>query len=139
MRVRSVIAGLIIFGLAACGKASDEHPDQPTLRADRNAVDFGKGFGTAVWIGTAPQESLLIENLGLKPLMIERVEKSGDTAFSIDLPPKLEVAPLDHTFIRITFTPTEEKDYSGAVTIYSNAENEPQKTITLSGTGVKPD
>ncbi len=137
MRVRSVLSGLIMFGLLACGQPSVEHPAEPTLRADRNVIDFGGSFGTAVWLMTEPQESLLLENLGMKPLVIERVDKSGDTAFKIDLPSKLEIDPLGHSFIRITFAPTEEKTYAGAITIFSNSENEPEKTIMLSGTGVK--
>ena len=139
MRVRSVIAGFIIVGLMACGKPADEHPNEPTLRVDRNAVDFGREFNTAVWIGTAPQESLLLENQGLQPLVIESVKQSGDSAFKYELPEKLEIAPLGHSFIRVTFTPTEAKDYAGSLLIVSNAANEPQKTIQLAGKGVKPE
>jgi hypothetical protein len=137
MRVRSVIAGVIILGLMACGKPAEEHPDEPTLRVDRNAVDFGREFGTAVWVESAPQESLLLENVGLQPLVIERVEKSGDAAFSIELPQDLEIEPLGHAFIRVTFNPEEEREYTGALTIFSNAENEPSKVIQLYGKGVK--
>ncbi|MGA9520020.1 MAG: hypothetical protein WBV82_01070 [Myxococcaceae bacterium] len=139
MLVRSVISGFIIVGLMACGKPADEAPNEPTLRVDRNAVDFGREFGTAVWIGTTPQESLLVENLGLQPLVIESVDQAGDSAFKYELPEKREIEPLGHTFVRVTFTPTEAKEYTGSLTIVSNAANEPQKTVQLSGKGVKPE
>ena len=37
--------------------------------------------------------------------------------------------------VKVTFTPTDGKDYSGTITITSDAESQP--TVALSGTGVK--
>jgi hypothetical protein len=139
MRVRSLITGFIIVGLMACGKQSEDHPEAPTLQTDRDSLGFGEEFGQGVWIGTSPQESLLVENLGMQTLHIDHVDKSGDPVFEVDLPEKLDVDPLGHTFIRVIFSPTEARKYSGALTIFSNDAQNPQKVINLSGTGIAPD
>lgn len=112
----------------------------PTLRTDRDSLGFGREFNPpeGVYIGTAPQESLLVENLGVLPLVIERVDKSGDSAFDVDVPETLEIEPLGHSFLRVIFTPTEPRNYSGSLTIVSNDPTNPQKVIMLSGLGIDP-
>lgn len=141
----SVLMGAFIFvALLACGKAPDgqqpgNHPNEPTIVTDRPELQFGLEFDQGVWIGTSKQESLLIENDGLEPLEISNVTKTGDSEFTMELPTDLTVPPLGHTFIRFFFAPKEEKGYSATVTISSNAANEPEKVIQLSGRGVSPD
>jgi hypothetical protein len=39
------------------------------------------------------------------------------------------------TFVQVAFKPTEAKKYEGKLLIQSNAANEPQKEIALSGVG----
>lgn len=107
------------------------------MKVDRDALGFGCEFNSGVYVGgPARQESLYLENVGRKELIISTVEKTGDTEFSMELPTELSVKPLGHTFIRFFFLPDEAKTYAGAITIKSNAANEPQKTIVLNGCGI---
>ena len=138
MRVR-VLLTVIFVGLLACGKAEEEHPQAPTIVLDRDSLGFGQEFGSGVYIGTSKQESLMVQNKGLQTLVISHVDFGGPgaSAFTMELPQKLEVEPLGHLFIRFFFTPLEETIYTATATIVSNAENEPQKSVTISGRGVR--
>jgi hypothetical protein len=115
-----------------------EHPDEPTLSLDREALQFGGEFGQGAYVGTSVQQSLLLQNKGLNKLVIERVEQAGAPVFTLEMPPSLEVEPLGHTFLRVFFAPTDNVAYEGSLTIHSNAVNAPVKTIALTGTGIAP-
>ena len=131
---RVVTFGIIVC-LWGCGKPT--LPDHPQLHLDRDSIGFGQEFGSATFIGTRPQESLLLENGGLEPLVISSVTLTGDSAFTLDGPTSNEVKGKDHTFLRVIFAPTQSKTYSGTLNILSNAENAPQKTVAVTGAGVK--
>jgi hypothetical protein len=133
---RALISSCIFLALLACGKES--LPQKPQLVTDRDSIGFGQEFNRGTFIGTSPQESLLLENRGLTELQITSVSIAGDTAFSIEGPDKLVVKGKDHAFLRIIFTPTAVKNYSGSISIVSNAENFPQKVITVTGRGIQP-
>lgn len=138
VRVSVLTSVATLVALVACGKPAEDHPNEPTIITDRDSLGFGQEFNSGVYIGTSKQESLLIQNDGLQPLTIERIDKTGDSEFSMELPPELKVPGLGHTFVRFFFTPKEEKTYHGTITIVSDAKNQPQKVIQLSGRGVKP-
>src|SRR5262249_847363 len=98
----------ILLALTACGKGHDL-PQQPQLIPDRDTIDFGPSLGYAVYVGTAPQESLQIHNGGSSNLLITSATLSGDPEFTMDGPLSMQVAGLQNTFIRIIFRPTSTK------------------------------
>ena len=127
----------ILLGLTACGKGQDL-PQQPQLIVDRDTIDFGQSLGFATYVGTAPQESLQIHNGGISDLLITSATLSGDPEFTMDGPLSMRVTGLQNTFIRIIFAPSSAKVFSTTLTIVSNAQNAPTKTVAISGKGVNP-
>lgn len=111
-------------------------------------MDFGVADGTAVYVGTAPQESLIISNEGLENLRINSVTKTGDTAFELDQPLKSELKGKERTFLRVIFRPTSApadggtREYSGALSIDANHEVTTEwpnpLQIDLRGRAVRP-
>ncbi len=128
--LRALLASAIVFTLVACGPPP--LPQKPQLITDRDSVGF------LTYLGTQPQESLLLQNEGLETLRITGVTIAGDTAFTLEGPNKLEIKGRDHGFLRIFFAPKEARSYSASITLVSNAENFPQKVVTLTGMGVAP-
>jgi hypothetical protein len=137
MRTFLAIASATIFvALAACGKQT--LPQKPQLSLDRCSVGFAQEFGSGTFIGTRPQESIIIENGGLTDLVISGVTSSGaDTsAFEVSGPTKTTLKGLERAYLRIVFAPTESRCYAMDMNIASNAENAPNATLRISGRGV---
>lgn len=135
MKLTSGLLGLIFVFLAACGK--EELPQKPQLILDRETVTFGQEFGNATYIGTRPQESIVIENGGLEPMQLS-ASFVGDEVFTVEGPLKSTLKGKETTFIRVLFAPLEETDYEGTITLTSNAENASTKILQVSGRGVAP-
>src|SRR5687768_8808744 len=76
--------------LVAC--TPEALPQSPQIHLDRPAVEFGANY-----VGTQPQESLLIENRGQDPLVLQPPVLSGDPAFTVDGPLKTELLSREHT------------------------------------------
>jgi len=127
----------ILLALTACGKGQDL-PQQPQLIVDRDTIDFGQSLGFGVYVGTAPQESLQIHNGGSSDLVITSATLSGDPAFTMNGPLSMRVTGLQNTFIQIIFAPSSARVFNTTLTIVSNAQNAPNKTIAISGKGVAP-
>lgn len=137
MLQRSLFLGFIFFLLTGCGKEG-ALPQKPQLVLDRDSIGFGQEFGSGTFLGTQPQESLLIENGGLENLTLANVTLTGDGEFKLEGPTLNELKGKEHTFLRVLFAPTQVKTYSAVITINSNAENAPTKLVSVSGRGVKP-
>ncbi len=123
---------LIILGNAlGCGK--DSTPQQPQLYVDRDTLTFGG----SVYIGAVPQDSLEIKNNGLDDLILTSTTLTNDgNAFNNVGPTSTQLKGKEHTFVTFYFGPTEARQYTGTFTIVSNAQNTPNKVVTLSATGV---
>lgn len=119
-------------------------PTKPQLIVDRESLGFGQEFGSGVYIGTTKTDSIQLMNGGLEDLKIESAVYSADPSFVAEGPLKLTLKGKETTFIRVTFTPTAEKVYTGSILIVSNADTNatnksaPMKTIGISGRGIKP-
>src|SRR5215831_19228301 len=136
--VHSVVARcslcFIILGYAL-GCAKDSTPQQPQLFVDRDTVTFGG----SVYIGAIPQDSIEIRNNGLDDLIISSTTLTNDgNAFTNVGPNSTVLKGKEHTFVTFYFRPTQARQYTGTFTIASNAQNTPNKVITLTATGVTP-
>jgi hypothetical protein len=149
---RTLLVGLttlaIVSGFAACGQpavpcaADAPLTDKPQVCPDRDSLGFGQEFGSGTRIGTKPQDSLIIRNGGLADLNITNVSFTGDSEFQITTEPATlptGVKGNKYFYIRVIFSPTEAKRYSGTITMASNAENSPSKTFAVTGCGVPAD
>ena len=141
-RLASILGSTIIVASFGCGKVS--LPQKPQLIVDRASLGFGQEFGSCTRIGTAPQDSIKIENGGLEDLIISSVTYSGDSAFMINGPaeggmPKTTLKGKENAFIQVIFTPTAQKIYNGSIELDSNAQatdgGGPKKILTVSGRG----
>ncbi|MBM3325473.1 MAG: choice-of-anchor D domain-containing protein, partial [Calditrichaeota bacterium] len=75
-----------------------------------------------------------IRNIGRAALTIESIE-SGNQVFTTDFDQAVDINPNGSLTISVTFTPRQETDYTGALTITSNDQNERIVEIALTGSG----
>ena len=80
-----------------------------------------------------PSMSFSIMNNG--NLTLNVTEISLPEGFNSDFDNPISIDPQSELFVEVTFNPTEEKDYSGNITVTSNATSG-GNTITASGAGV---
>ena len=132
-----MLASGIIVASFGCGKMS--LPQKPQLIVDRASLGFGQEFGSCTRIGTAPQDSIKLENGGLEDLVISSAKYTGDSVFTIMGPPKTTLKGKEVTFIQVIFMPTAEKVSNGSIEVLSNAEASdaggPKKILAISGRG----
>ena len=102
---------------------------QATLAPLPARVEFGD-----VVAGTDANETLIVENTGNEPLVIESIGVN-DGAFSVSAD-TLEVAPFSSAELVLGFAPEAAGDASGALTFSSNDIAAPTLVIELAGTGV---
>lgn len=102
-------------------------------------MDFGESNGEAVFVGTSPQESLILSNQGLENLTFN-VTKTGDPEFIMDPPLKTELKGKEQTFLRVVFCPTSApgrdggtKLFTGEISIDGNHEVIPPSTLPDGG------
>ena len=130
------VSALAILALSACGEKP--RPTKPFILTDRASIGFDTEFASGTFIGTVPQQSLAITNEGLEDLVISEVSQTGDSAFGFmptTMPP-ITVKGAKQTYIQLTFAPTQERMYMGAIVIKSNADNIKELSIGLSGLGI---
>jgi hypothetical protein len=134
--ILTIASAAIVVALAACGKQT--LPEKPQLILDRCAIGFAQEFGSGTFIGTRPQETLILENGGLNNLTISEVTPSGSdtSAFEVTGPTKTTLKGNERAYVRLVFTPTEARCYAMDLTIKSNAENLPSATVHVSGRGI---
>jgi hypothetical protein len=138
------VSGLLMAGLLSCSTTTSEPlPDAPKIVIFPDSQSFGSDVGFGTYVGTTPQQSFSIKNMGKQTLVISSVSKSGDSAFSF-VGPSVADATADggvvdskqETFIRVTFAPTAAKTYSGKLTIKSNAAT--AELIAIDGGTITP-
>ncbi len=142
---------VILMGLAACGNTAGKPCDGEFLAAkaqlcvDFDSLGFGQEFGTGTYIGTEPPRSLSITNGGITDLVLESVTTNGDPAFRYvaswdgGIGVGAVIKGKQKAFMTVYFKPAQAKAYTGNITIKSNAENAPSKSIGVSGCGVPAD
>jgi len=101
----------------------------PFITLIPEAIDFGE-----VETGYDRYESLMIENTGNAPLVISSIS-SSDPAFTVNWS-QGTIAAGESRSIFVIFAPTQQRTYSGTLTIKSNVAD---KTVALSGRGARED
>lgn len=138
---RALLLAPIILAFAACEK---EPLPGAVLMTDRDSLGFGGEFGSGAFVGTSVTNTLTLWNDGLEDLVISDITLEGqyfrlnDSDPNTPLPIGTAIQTYDRAFIQVFFEPDAAGDFTGTLTIQSNADNEPTKTIGLNGRGVNP-
>jgi len=106
----------------------------PFITAEPDPIEFGEA-------GLYQEQStnLVISNTGGYVLNVTDVRITNDQdgrAFGTDFVEDQAINPGESINVAITFTPVDEIDYTGTVTITSDAANDQSVEIALSGSGV---
>jgi large repetitive protein len=136
--------GLLTTGLlfVACGGPSGGQDagsgSGPRIATFPARVDFGVDAGSPVDVGLVGTATLTIKNSGSGTLTLSSVTLSGDPEFTATRPSSMDIAADAGSDITITFSPMDVRQYSGRITIQSNAKNVPTAGITVMGLGKQP-
>jgi len=105
-----------------------------TLQISASPTSLGFGNLTT---GTSATQSVILTNAGNSALTLSQdtLTGSGFSVTGLALP--LTLSAGQSTSISVAFAPTTTGNFSGTISVTSNATNSPA-TITLSGTGVQP-
>ncbi len=107
-------------------------PAGPVIAVGPASIAFGD-----VLNGETATETVTISNTGGADLTISSITVAG-ASFTLDQTgTATTVAPNGSTTFDVTFSPTADGEYSGTVTVASDAPGSPTE-ITLSGAGVTP-
>jgi hypothetical protein len=143
MQLRTRWLPIFFFALAGCGNET-EIPKEPTLFTDRDEMAFNREFGSGTFVGQTGFNSLVLENRGEGTLQITGITVSAPSQFKVTLPEgftaetPLALETYKRAFVQVEFRPTDNIEYTGTLTIKSNAANAAEKVITLNGLGVDP-
>lgn len=141
MSRRALLLVPIILAFAACEK---EPLPGAVLVTDRDSLGFGGEFGSGAFVGTSVVNTLTLWNDGIDDLVISDITVEGQyfrlnsNDPNAELPVNVAIQTYDRAFIQVFFEPDEAGDFTGTLTIESNADNEPSKVIGLNGRGVNP-
>lgn len=144
MRLRTPWLPIIMLALAGCGNEVADIPEAPQLFTDRDAMGFNTEFMSGTYIGQTTFNSLTIENRGQETLELTDFSLSGPAVFTLKVPEgftpgtPLRLETYERAFVEVAFKPTRAGDYTGTLTIKSNAANMPEKQIALEAKGVNP-
>lgn len=137
--VRLALACLLFGAVAACGgggggggSTTPDSPPPPTgthaIGVDRTTIDFGSAT-----VGTAVQAAVNVTNTGTLDLTVA-TSITGDGFETDETCPTL--APDDSCRLSIIFTPNQQGDFSGTLTIDSEASDTPAVEMTGKGEGL---
>ena len=140
--VGPVAAFLTVGVLVACGGPTNNGGQDagtgPRIATIPARIDFGIDAGTAVKVGLAGTATLTIKNSGSGVLTMTSVTLSGDPEFTATRPAAMSLDAGEGTDVTVTFSPMDVRNYSGRITIQSNAKNVPTAGITVQGKGEAP-
>jgi len=104
----------------------------PEISVDKTSIDFG-----GVLLTESKSDTLWLYNSGNGTLKIDDIQ-SNIPQFTIDVT-NCSIAPSDSCQIIISFSPTENDEYSATLTISSNDPDEQITEINISGEGLSPE
>ena len=97
-------------------------------------------FGSVVVDSASEIRQITISNeSSTYPLTVDSlICKPSEFLFSVSEELPYELTPQGDLAVNLTFQPADSGDYTGSLTIYSNAKNNPLRIIKLHGTGYFP-
>lgn len=101
---------------------------QMTISVEPSSLAFGD-----VNVGESSTKTFSISNTGKAEVKVSGI--SVPDAYSVDVTTPFTIAVGQSKTVTVTFTPTDDKDYNGSITITSDADSQP--TIAVSGKGIK--
>jgi len=105
----------------------------PHIVVSDDVIDFGD-----LLIGDSAESSLTISNDGNADLIIGTVDIAGNF-FSSDFDEEVTIEPAGEFNINLTFSPEEEGEFAGRVTIISNDPEQGEVEIDMMGVGLTPE
>ncbi len=103
----------------------------PAIEADPMTIQYGR-----VEIGASEETAITIRNIGRQDLIISDV--AADEQLETDFEGELTIGSFESQEMTVTYSPTQNGPYEGALTIASNDPNNGEITIAISGTGGIP-
>ncbi|RMH70709.1 MAG: choice-of-anchor D domain-containing protein [Gemmatimonadetes bacterium] len=104
----------------------------PLIGVEPAAMDFG-----SVLVGESAVEMATISNSGGSTLTISDIA-SDNPAFTVDVSTPINIEPEESVTVDVTFSPDMAGEFSGILSITSNAGNFPVLEVALSGIGYEP-
>ena len=136
--MRTILAWAAALALAGCQGAASQ-PLKPQIQPDRTALQFGTEYGSAVFVGTRPQEALQLKNGGQEDLAVASVSVQGaDAALFTATLDRSVARDGERVFVLVTYAPTAPGAHAAQLVIASNAENAPSLAVGLTGAAVAP-
>jgi len=106
-------------------------PDEPVIELSVYEIDFG-----TVPLDGSREVVIELRNIGIQELEIGDIEIDPDV-FSLDTEGNFTIDPRDMVELIVTFSPTDDEEYSGEITIDSNDPDDEVITVELAGTGME--
>jgi Abnormal spindle-like microcephaly-assoc'd, ASPM-SPD-2-Hydin len=103
---------------------------QPQISVVPSSVSFGN-----VSVGVANTQTITIRNPGTAALSVTQASLAGTGFTSSGLVLPLSIAPGGSSSFTVGFTPASASNFSGSITLVSNAPNSPL-VVPLAGTGI---
>lgn len=130
-RARVITALLLAATLSNCSCETEGiNRSSGILAVSTGAVEFGTGC-----LNDTITRELLVENTGGSTLQIESITIAGEVEFAFLEALPTELPPRSESVIRIGFTPSAARDFVGVFKIVTNADKNPEKSVTLTGKG----
>lgn len=107
--------------------------EQPIITADTSVYDFG-----SIYTDSTGTRKITISNTGELDLTINDIDMTNlPNVYIILNSPTLPyvIKPGENLILNMEFNPTEEKDYNGNIVIKSNAYNDKNFALTITGKG----
>ncbi|MBT7789142.1 MAG: choice-of-anchor D domain-containing protein, partial [Calditrichaeota bacterium] len=105
----------------------------PAISLDNRSIDFGQ-----VDLEETGVEILTISNAGNVDLIVSDISVEGEF-FEIEFNGEFTVSPNESVEIDVSFSPDQDGNYDGVITISSNDPNDHEVQVTITGTGVGPE
>jgi hypothetical protein len=142
MRLRNLWLPLTIIALSGCGGEGTDLPNTPQLLIDRTELSFDTEFSAGTYVGATTFNTLYIENRGLKTLELSEASLSGPGVFTLKKPENwpaegpMKLETYQSTYLEVAFKPTAAREYTGTLTLKTNAPNAETRELALKGKGV---
>lgn len=135
-----IVSAACLWSLSACGPAGETPTPSPTpvslpvISVDPTSIDFG-----AISLGTSEVRDVTIYNEGLASLTVSAFRVTGSSnPYRVEGEPGA-VEPGASLTVTITYKPTAINVDAAAFVIESNASNNPNLEVSLTGQGLSPD